>query len=194
METGLTGSLTSQPLRWLRITKGTPRRWGTYFPTAPPLRTAFSTSFTKSSYLAPWPRATPSQTSIALFSILTLDPFPSTGLSPRPLSTTTASSPTGDSPCSWNTDFWFGNFRVNHYNHLENLGVCQNVNYLKLISDGLSLLVPATAPLPFLTTVWLLPLYKQGLLLTRVPRILDRAHKTSSLQISVTEVLILSAL
>lgn len=74
----------------------------------------------------------------------------------RPLSTTTASSPTGDSPCSWNTDFWFGNFRVNHSNHLENLGVCQNVNYLELISDGLSLLVPATSPLPFLTTMWLI--------------------------------------
>lgn len=30
----------------------------------------------------------------------------------RPLSATTASSPTGDSPCSWNTDFWFRNFPV----------------------------------------------------------------------------------
>lgn len=47
--------------------------------------------------------------------------------------------------------------RVNHYNHLENLGVCQNVNYLELISDGLSPRVPARAPLPFLTTMWLLP-------------------------------------
>lgn len=102
-----------QPISWRRITKGTPRRWGPYFPTAPPLRTASSMSFTKS-YLfgsVTEGHSFSNQHSVILY-IYSLSLSCHGTIPLRPLSTTTSSSPIVDSPCSWNTDFWFRNFPV----------------------------------------------------------------------------------